>query len=378
MKISELGEFGLIERVAKVIAAAGVGSTRDVILGIGDDAAAWRRRSGLELATTDTLVQGVHFDIPPATWRELGWKALAVNISDLAAMGGAPEYALVTLGLPVSVEVEWVVQLYEGMAESAREYGCAIVGGDMARAREIFVTVSLAGSARKLMTRSAAKPGDLIAVTGCLGSAAAGLRMLQKGLNFDEETTRFLREAHFKPEPRVREGQLLVEKGVKAAIDVSDGLVADLGHLCQASGVGARVRIDKVPVHPLVESTFGPDRSRKMALTGGEDYVLLFAAPAQVMDAVKEALAGKSRQALATIPMIVPFAPREREQLSHEIAVVPARKDPCTLLPETGEYLPVAIIGEVTEGTGVTVLDRSGKPIVWRGGGWDHFLDGGR
>lgn len=329
MKVSELGEFGLIEMVAKLTAEAGVASARDIVLGIGDDAAAWRADKGLELATTDTLVQGVHFNCPPATWEELGWKALAVNISDIAAMGGSPKYALVTLGLPRDTEVEWVAQLYQGMAEIARQWGVAIVGGDMVRAQEVFITVALTGVAQKLMTRSAARLGDQIAVTGYLGASAAGLRMLSDGLVFDEKITSLLRNAHLKPIPRLAEGQTLVRCGVRAAIDISDGLIADLGHICEASRVGAHLWVDRVPIHPMVRAAFG-DEALKITLAGGEDYELLFTAPARVVKAVRESLA-----------------------------------------------LPVTVIGEVVKGDGeVFLLSQKGRRLPWQRRGWDHFAAG--
>ncbi|MBI4216836.1 MAG: thiamine-phosphate kinase [Chloroflexi bacterium] len=293
MKVSALGEFGLIGLIHQTVERLKVAQPPppgELLLGIGDDAAAWRPGQGVELATTDTLVQGVHFTIGFGSWVDLGWKALAVNISDLAAMGGLSRYCLVTLGLPPDAEVEWITDLYQGMAEAARQYDVGIVGGDIVRSPVVFVTVALMGPAPegKLLTRSAARPGDQIAVTGYVGSSAAGLRMMQKHLVLEERAVGYLRQAHLRPQPRVAEGRLLVAQGVKSAIDISDGLLGDLAHICEASGVGARLYLEKVPSHPWVQAAFG-DEALRLALSGGEDYELLFTAPAEMVRAVQEA-----------------------------------------------------------------------------------------
>ncbi|MCK4964297.1 MAG: thiamine-phosphate kinase, partial [Dehalococcoidia bacterium] len=275
MKVSELGEFGLIELLAKI---AGQLKDKSVLIGIGDDAACWRTEACAQLATSDSLIQDVHFTLSTTTWRELGWKALAVNLSDIAAMGGFPQYALVSLGLPGDIEVASVAELYEGMAELARLFDVSIVGGDSVGAPVVILSLAVVGKAQTtqtVLTRSAAAPGDRIAVTGYLGASAAGLAMLKKGLEFDKETAATLREAHLKPHPRIVEGQALARHGVKAAIDLSDGLVSDLNKLCKASGVGARLFTNQIPVHPVVRRSFGDD-SIELALSGGEDYELLF------------------------------------------------------------------------------------------------------
>ena len=287
MKVSELGEFGLIELLAKIVGRAG----GDVLVGIGDDAACWRSDASIQLATSDALIQDVHFTLRTTTWRELGWKALAVNLSDIAAMGGLPQYALVSLGLPGDTEVESVTELYEGMAELAHLFNVAIVGGDVVAAPIVVLSLAVVGATQTdhIITRSAAAPGERIAVTGYLGASAAGLAMLKSGLEFDKEIVTSLREAHLKPNPRVVEGQNLARHGVKAAIDLSDGLVSDLSKLCKASGVGARLFIDQIPVHHLVRHSFGDD-AINLALSGGEDYELLFTASSEVISQVREAM----------------------------------------------------------------------------------------
>jgi thiamine-monophosphate kinase len=330
MKVSELGEFGLIDLLAKI--APQGGSEHRMLVGIGDDAAAWRGDDSAVLATTDAMIEGVHFT-RGTPWWDLGWKALAVNLSDIAAMGGEPRYALVNLSLPGGTEVEDVAQLYRGMAELANRFDVAIVGGNITSAPVAMIAVTVIGKGLKegLLRRSAAVPGDRIAVTGYLGASAAGLKMLTGNLKLAPETAASLKKAHLQPQPRIPEGQVLVKWGVRMAIDISDGLVADLGHLCAASKVGATVRVNAVPIHPLVKEAFGKDALR-LALTGGEDYELLFTASEWIVEQVKASL---------------------------------------------GVDSPVTVIGEITEGTGVVLLGEDGKPYHIDNQGWDHFQKGG-
>ncbi len=292
MKVSELGEFGLIDLLARKVEGARdrrIPSWRKLIVGIGDDAAAWHGNATTQLATVDSLVQDVDFTLDIISWRDLGWKALAVNLSDIAAMGGRPDYALVALGLPGDTQVDDVVSLYDGVLDLARQSGVVIVGGDISGSRLVVITITVIGSAANqsyMLTRSAARPGEQIAVTGYLGGAAAGLEMLRGQLRFGDEVARALKNAFVHPSARVAEGQMLLEQGVRTAIDVSDGLVLDLTHICQQSQVGARVEIDRVPVHPAARDAFG-ERSLEMALSGGEDFELLFTAADEVMSKVK-------------------------------------------------------------------------------------------
>ena len=288
MKVSDLGEFGLIELLAKIVGPA---ASKSVLIGIGDDAACWHIEASTQLATTDSLIQDVHFTLSTTTWRELGWKALAVSLSDIAAMGGQPQYALVSLGLPGETEVASIAELYEGMAELARLFDVSIVGGDSVEAPVVMLSMVVIGEAQEnqnVLTRSAAALGDLIAVTGYLGASAAGMAMLERGPGLfqkDENIITTLREAHLKPHPRVAEGQVLAHYGVKSAIDLSDGLVSDLNILCKVSGVGARLFINQIPIHPIVRNNFADD-SMNLALSGGEDYELLFTAPNEVMNKI--------------------------------------------------------------------------------------------
>lgn len=334
MKVSELGEFALIDLLAEMVSRSRnnqLAPWQKLIIGIGDDAAAWQGDASIQLATVDSVVQDVHFSLDTISWRELGSKALAVNLSDIAAMGGVPKYALVALTLPGHIEVADVTALYDGMLELAQQFEVAIVGGNISRAAMVSVTITVLGSALKrskfILTRSAARPGDKIAVTGYLGAAAAGLEMLKLQLEFGSEAAAYLRNAFSHPLPRVAEGQLLVKHGVKAAIDVSDGLVADLRQICKASRVGARVEVDRVPVHRIVRDKFG-ERALELALSGGEDYELLFTANAEVVEAVKKAAS-----------------------------------------------CPVTVIGEIVADKAgeVALVDITGQPFSLRGTGWDHF-----
>jgi thiamine-monophosphate kinase len=291
VKVKELGEFGLIDRLNKMIADAGPNkASRDLILGIGDDAAAWQGDSAIQLATVDTMVEGIHFSLDTTDWREVGWKSLAINLSDIAAMGGLPRYALVALALPDSIEVASVSSLYKGMIDCAKTYKVATVGGNISKAPQVSVTITVIGSApdNKILRRSTAKAGELIAVTGYAGSAAAGLEMLKKKLKFKAGDAEYLRSSFLHPTPRITEGRLLIKNGITAAIDTSDGLLADLRHICEASKVGAKVNVDLVPVHDVVKVSF-KEKALELALGGGEDYELLFTGNTEVVNRVKKA-----------------------------------------------------------------------------------------
>lgn len=337
MKVSELGEFGLIDLLVETTCRVPDGETerhRRLILGIGDDAAAWYSDDSIQLATTDSLIEGVHFSPDTKSWRELGWKALAVNLSDIAAMGSLPLYALVSLSLPGHTEVDDIVNLYKGMAELANTFDVLIIGGDTCSAPVAVINITVIGSTgsknNPILTRSEAKTGDKIAVTGYLGGAAAGLEILNKNLTPDTDTSAELKRAFLQPYPRVAEGQLLVKNGVKAAIDISDGLIADTGHICRMSRVSARIETDRLPVLPAAINVFG-DRAIEMALSGGEDYELLFTAEDSIIEKIKEA-----------------------------------------------SSCPITVIGEITTDTKseVNVVDSNGNPVNLNGKGWEHFSAG--
>ncbi|MCL1885876.1 MAG: thiamine-phosphate kinase [Dehalococcoidia bacterium] len=291
MKISEIGEFGLIERLAAIAAKEHPQSTarKELYIGIGDDTAAWHNTNKLTLSTTDCLVQDVHFRLGQTTWHALGWKALAVNLSDIAAMGGAPECAFVTLGLPPDSEVCHIEELYRGLLDLARRHGVALAGGDISTSATLFINIALTGSAgTTLLKRSNAQAGDLIALTGFTGLAAAGLRLIERGSPPCPEDEP-LRQAFWQPNPRLEEGCAILAAGAHAAIDISDGLVADLKHICCASGVSAKINLSDLPLHHVLEKFFGSE-TLDLALGGGEDYELLFTAKPNVMSCITETL----------------------------------------------------------------------------------------
>ena len=337
MKVSELGEFGLIARLAEALAAQPTAdSASRLAVGIGDDAAVWRVGGGALIATTDTLVAGVHFLPERTPWHTVGWKALAVNVSDIAAMGGTPEFALVTLALPEDTQVEAIDELYQGLAEAAEAYGVAIAGGDVVRSPTFVISVTLTGRAEVdaageplVLRRNAAQAGDLVAVTGHLGGAAGGLRALREG-DSDSEATRSLIERHLRPQARLQAGRAALSAGVRCAIDVSDGLLQDLGHVCRASGLGAAVQRDKLPIDPALSHTCDPEEALRYAAAGGEDYELLLIGG-------REELEATGRQA----------------------------------------DVPISVIGEIVVDAEqkAKLLDESGREIALPSAGWDHLSE---
>lgn len=242
---------------------------------VGDDAAVVRPPTGLLLLAADTLVEGVHADLGLTNATDLGWKALAVNVSDIAAMGGRPLHALVTVVVPLGREVD-LVGLYDGLEEAAREFACPIVGGDLSSGPTFVVTVAVTGTiddgGPPSVLRSGAKPDDHLFVTGPLGAAAAGLRALREGNAMGRvigDEVAHLLAAHRRPVPRVVQGSVARRAGATAMMDLSDGLAMDLRRLAVASGVG--VILDNIPV------ALGATEDE--AVCGGDDYELLIATP---------------------------------------------------------------------------------------------------
>ena len=339
MNVSDLGEFGLIERLTGVFAdnyrppESRADGRFELLIGVGDDAAAWAGPAGTTVLTCDAMVAGTHFDLAYAAPGDVGWRAMVSCQSDVAAMGFRPAFSTVTLGLTGSEPAEQLDELYVGMAQACSHFGGRVVGGDIVRSKTMFISVAMVGTdpssdpekPARPMTRSAAEPGDVIAVTGPVGASAGGLRLLISGAetNVTEAT---LTHAHLRPEPRVMTGIWLAASGVTCAVDVSDGLVDDLGRVCRASGAAARLRLSEIPVDPALKKVF-PDDWLELALGGGEGYQLLFTAPAEVVDAAR-----------STDPSIVAIG---------EIAAGPPR---------------------------VTVLDDTGTPIEAGVAGFDHFL----
>ena len=336
MLVRDIGEFQLIDTLAAVIADANERRIRtldergfQMLRSIGDDAAAWRSPAGVRVFTTDTMVEGVHFDLRYTGWRDLGWKCLATNVSDIAAMGCAPTYATITLGLRGDIPVDGLIEMYKGMMELTDACGGAVIGGDIVKSPAFFVSVALEGvaSSDALLLRDSARIGDQIAVTGALGSSGGGLKLLLEGADGSGITSyAFLKDSHNRPMPRVSEGETLARLGVRCAMDISDGLADDLGKLCRASAVGAKIHASQVPADDRLKYTY-PASWLSLALGSGEDYELLFTAPADVMQSTVAASA-----------------------------------------------TPITVIGEIVEaGQGVTVLDADGAPLDIGSGGWDHF-----
>ncbi|MBI3974612.1 MAG: thiamine-phosphate kinase [Chloroflexi bacterium] len=348
--LRDTGEFGLIARIRDVLGgeppsgalgAAPVANSKAPmvpIVGIGDDAAVWMQPAVALVASTDMLVERVHFDLTLMSWRDLGWKALAVNLSDLAAMGAPAEWAFVSLGLRGDTATADVLELYAGMRELAGEAGCTIAGGDTTSVpADMVVSVTVLGSvpaaeADTVLRRDAGLPGDRLAVTGVLGAAAAGLYALRHPQSAPEAQRAPLAVAHRRPRPQLAAGRLIRTAGVRCAMDVSDGLLADLEKLCAASSTGAVVRADLLPLHPAARQAY-PDRALAWAAGGGEDYELLFAAPEPVM-----------RRALAA-------------------------------LADAG--VAATEIGALDDKRGhVEVVDAAGRRVALVQRGWDHFASG--
>jgi thiamine-monophosphate kinase len=253
-----------------------------LLVGIGDDAAAWQpSRSNRSIITSDALVEGVHFTREAMSARDAGWRALASNLSDVAAMGARPVLATVALGFPQDTDPAWLLGCYDGIAELASRARCAVAGGDLTQAPAITFVITVVGEVRasNLKRRDGAKPGDVLAVTGPLGASRAGLQLAcgQPGLAAQAEFAAVL-AAYRTPEPRLREGRWLgASRHVRAMMDLSDGLSTDLARLCEASGAGAI--LERVPTHPgavVAAARTGAD-PEAWAIDGGEDFELLAA-----------------------------------------------------------------------------------------------------
>jgi thiamine-monophosphate kinase len=334
VSLGRLGERGLIRRIRKTGVASG-GSGVEV--GIGDDTAVLAVPSGHRLlATTDLVIEDVHFRRASAAPADIGWKALAVNLSDIAAMGGTPRWALVALAVPADTGVDAVDAFYAGMEDAAAPHGVTLVGGDTsASPGGWMVNVTLLGvhpGAPRL--RSQARSGDMIAVTGALGAPAAGLFALEMGLDRARERgvapgqLGELTRAHLRPRARVAEGRWLGQaSGVHAMMDCSDGLATDLGHICRESGVGARVRLDRVPVATAArEAAHALEQDvRQWAVGGGEDYELLLTCGAEAADRLASGLAEATGTPLTIIGRI--------DGPSGEVVFVDADDVPVTMRP---------------------------------------------
>ncbi len=289
-RISKIGEFGLIEKISEIV---GIGIDDNLVKGISDDTAVYKASPGkLQLLTTDAMVEGVHFDLTFTSMQHLGWKAMASNISDIAAMGGVPRYAVVTLCLPQKISVEMVEDLYRGAVQACKKYSCLVVGGDTTAATgNTVISISLTGEVEpeKIVYRRGATVGDLICVTGHLGASHAGLKILLSEKNkFLNDTKNFksnieqyktVLEKYLMPKPRLDISKILTQNiKVNSMIDISDGLASEVHHLCNNSVVGADIWEHNIPVDSnsqRVAAEFS-ENIIDYALYGGEDYELLF------------------------------------------------------------------------------------------------------
>jgi thiamine-monophosphate kinase len=275
MNINQIGEFGLIDLIKRRT----LSKDKSVLVNIGDDAAIIKpSKNKLLIFTTDTLMEKVHFDLRYSTFAQIGWKAMVANLSDIAAMGGLPKYALVTIGLPKSVSVKNVISIYDGMTAIAQRYDCKIIGGDtLFSPPGIFVSIALLGEVERkfLVKRSGAKKGDLICVTGDLGEAQAGLELLKKNPRKRSPLTK----KHLKPFPRINEARILVKNlKINSMIDISDGLSSELFHLTEESKLGAVIYETRIPISPncIKAGNLFEKSPLLWALSSGEEYELLF------------------------------------------------------------------------------------------------------
>jgi thiamine-monophosphate kinase len=331
----DLTEDELVAAISRVLS----GADPRVVVGLGDDAAVLEPTTGQQVLTTDLLVEHVHFDRASISAHDLGAKAIAVNVSDVAAMGGSPRAALASIALTPDVETPWVMELYGGMHDACVEYALSLVGGDTNRGDRIVVSVTVAGEVApgRAVTRSGARPGDVIAVTGSLGAAAGGLVLSRASSTTTAEALsspwgRELLDALARPIARVGEGQTLARCGATAMMDLSDGLAKDLSRLCLASGVGARVELPSVPVSSALRdgaALLGVD-ALELAIGGGEDYELL-----ATLDRADAEVA--------------------RDVLAERFGVA------------------VTVIGSIVEGEGVVAIDEGGSEAPLVPAGWDHF-----
>lgn len=271
--LRSLGEFGMIARIREMF------PSDDVCKGIGDDCALLPGPEGKQiLVSSDMLVEGSHFLLEDISARQLGWKSLAVNLSDIAAMGGTPRASFLSIALPSNLSSSWIEEFLDGYRQIASRYSTLLLGGDTCASPDrLCISVTVVGECEsgKAVLRSGAKEGDLICVTGPLGESAAGLKVILGGQPrspYDD----YLVRRHYLPEPRIDEGIRLSRcPGVHSMMDISDGLASDIRHIMEESGVGAEIDVDRVP---LGSGDFGAEchPSLEDALEGGEDYELLF------------------------------------------------------------------------------------------------------
>jgi thiamine-monophosphate kinase len=298
-EISSLGEFGLIEHLTKHIEL----TNESTVKGVGDDAAILKFEDEQVLVSTDLLLEGIHFDLAYVPLKHLGYKSIIVNLSDIYAMNAQPTQVLVSIGTSNRFSLEAIEELYQGMLIACKRYGIDLVGGDTSNSKQglvISITVIGKTSAKKVVKRSGAKANDLICVTGDLGAAYMGLQILEREKNVylsnpniqpELEGYDYIVERQLKPEARKDIVELLDTLSIvpSSMIDVSDGLASEILHICKASDLGCSIYEEKIPIDPLTYNTareFNLDPSL-CALSGGEDYELLFTIAQSEYDKIK-------------------------------------------------------------------------------------------
>ena len=334
-----ISESDLVEIIKQRVNAGSASAEGEV--GIGDDAAVLRFDAGHIVLTADAMVDGVHFRSETMSWHDIGWKCIVANQSDIAAMGAIPEHAVLTLAIPAATRQRDLEDLLSGVIGALDEFGGRLVGGDTVASDNIVLNVAMTGrlcDGDSTLTRDAALPGQLVAVTGPLGASAGGLAAVEQKSSWTESRgndgkTERLLNAHLRPRPRVDLAEAIVASGVKCAMDVSDGLLIDLERICSASGVDAAIHADKVPIDPDLRAEF-PDRALELALTGGEDYELIYVGDAESIAQVNDAQPSRVVSDFGVVGEIVS-----------------RRSDDCE----------------------VSVLDEDGAPIAFDAKGWDHF-----
>lgn len=333
MSLKQIGEFGFIKRISRGC----VIRPENVIKAIGDDAAAFCTNPGMvTLITTDMLVERIHFLRNAISGFDLGYKSMAVNLSDIAAMGGTACQAFVGIAIPDDCAIDYLDDIYKGMKDLAARFDVNILGGDTTGSKvDLVINVVVQGTVLKeeLLCRDGARPGDIICSTGFLGDSRAGLYLILNNLTPGSKELESLLRAHLHPEPHLREGRFLaVSTGVHAAIDTSDGLSSDLGHICEQSRVGARLYAECLPLSDNLRhfcTTFGLDPI-DYALSGGEDYTLL-----------------------CTV------SPKQAEGIARGF--------------ETEFNRPLFRLGEITDSRDIELLFPDGRSRRVTPTGWDHF-----
>ena len=336
--VSEISEFELISRLEKVLNSSSTVADAQIKLGIGDDAAVLTPQSKNQVISSDALVENVHFIYDQISMHNLGWKALASNYSDIAAMGCEPLAVSITLGVKKNQKIEDLENIYGGFCAITSTYGGSIIGGDIVKSKEFFISISVIGQNNQTSTlmRSKAIPGDLIAVSGEIGSSSAGLRLIS---DFDtslyenepDKSSKFLPflTSHFKPEPQIELGKIILDCGIKTCTDISDGLIRDLSNICDSSKVSAIVNIDQIPTATNLKSLF-PNDWDQFCLSGGEDYQLLFTGTLNKVKQIQKQSTSK-----------------------------------------------ITVIGEITKAsdTKISLVDNANNQIKYEHKGWDHFKE---